>query len=190
MKKIFILIVTLLLTGGVIFLIDQKTDIIKNTKMKTVNQIKKDEIKYSFKNSSFYRNYYSKERLIVLNIWATWCKPCMEEIPTLNMIKKEYNNSQISFLSLSLDNDSLKLERFNSSKRFSFQDVTFENYLYQKSILNNLNANEDEISTSVITISSTEIPITYIIKNQKIIKRITGKIDKESISKIIDENLK
>ena len=40
----------------------------------------------NFKQSNFYRNYYSKDKLVVLNLWATWCTPCIAEIPMLNKV--------------------------------------------------------------------------------------------------------
>lgn len=54
-----------------------------------------------------------KDSLIVVNIWATWCKPCLEEIPDLNMLKKDFtiNSSKsknkpvkIKFLALTDEN--------------------------------------------------------------------------------------
>ena len=31
----------------------------------------------NFEKSDFFKEYYSKDKLIVLNLWATWFKPCV-----------------------------------------------------------------------------------------------------------------
>jgi thiol-disulfide isomerase/thioredoxin len=38
---------------------------------------------YRFEQSNFYSDFYSKDDLIVLNLWATWCEPCVKEMPEL-----------------------------------------------------------------------------------------------------------
>ncbi|MDH6252671.1 thiol-disulfide isomerase/thioredoxin [Chryseobacterium sp. H1D6B] len=182
-KIIFSIVIVFGCIAGCIFLINKNTDIIKNMKIKTIEQVKRDKAKYPFKESPFYKNYYSKEELIVLNIWATWCKPCLEEMPKLNQIKRQLNNSKIIFLSYSIDNDTIKVKQFNSTKKFDFKDITLQNYYYKNSILTSLNANENNVNNSIINISSTEIPLTYIIKNGKVIHKEVGTIDYQEFSK-------
>lgn len=47
-----------------------------------------------------------KGKLIYIDIWATWCGPCMEEMPAYEKLKESYkNNPNISFISLSIDDD-------------------------------------------------------------------------------------
>lgn len=44
-----------------------------------------------------------KGKYVYIDLWATWCKPCIEEIPYLKNIEKKYKDKNISFLSISLD---------------------------------------------------------------------------------------
>lgn len=40
------------------------------------------------------------EGTIVYNFWATWCKPCVEELPYFEKINAEYDNVKVVFVSL------------------------------------------------------------------------------------------
>jgi len=43
----------------------------------------------------------SMTSLLVLNIWESWCVPCLKEIPALNRIKAEFKNKKIDFIAIS-----------------------------------------------------------------------------------------
>lgn len=45
-----------------------------------------------------------KGKVIYVDIWATWCGPCMGEMPSLEILKKKYeNNPDLAIVSLSFD---------------------------------------------------------------------------------------
>jgi len=44
-----------------------------------------------------------KGKYIFIDVWATWCGPCIKELPDLQRIEKEYHGKNISFLSISVD---------------------------------------------------------------------------------------
>lgn len=50
-----------------------------------------------------------KGKVVYIDVWATWCGPCMKEIPSLKELEKEYrdkeNGGDIVFISLSVDSD-------------------------------------------------------------------------------------
>jgi thiol-disulfide isomerase/thioredoxin len=47
-----------------------------------------------------------KGKIVFIDVWATWCIPCIKELPYLDSLKEEYkNNSDIAFLSLSIDSN-------------------------------------------------------------------------------------
>jgi thiol-disulfide isomerase/thioredoxin len=47
-----------------------------------------------------------KGKVIYVDIWATWCGPCMAEIPHFEELKAKYkDNSSVAFVSLSIDDD-------------------------------------------------------------------------------------
>jgi len=47
-----------------------------------------------------------KGKLVYIDVWATWCRPCLAEIPALKALHDKFkNNKNIEFVSLSIDND-------------------------------------------------------------------------------------
>lgn len=47
-----------------------------------------------------------KGKLIYIDLWATWCGPCLQEMPAYEKLKESYkDNPSISFISLSIDDN-------------------------------------------------------------------------------------
>lgn len=45
----------------------------------------------------------SGEKTYIVNFWATWCKPCIAELPFFNKLAEEYNNEEVEIILVSLD---------------------------------------------------------------------------------------
>ena len=45
-----------------------------------------------------------KGKVVVLNLWATWCAPCRAEMPTLARMAASYKDKPVEFVALSIDN--------------------------------------------------------------------------------------
>ena len=43
-------------------------------------------------------------RLLVVNFWATWCAPCIEEMPDLQRIQAEYAQRGVAIVGVAIDN--------------------------------------------------------------------------------------
>merc|ERR1711916_38022 len=39
-------------------------------------------------------------KYVYIDVWATWCGPCIQEIPSLKKIEKQYHNKNIEFVSI------------------------------------------------------------------------------------------
>lgn len=49
-----------------------------------------------------------KGRVILLNLWATWCAPCRKEMPDLNRLQTELGSADFEVVALSLDRKGLE----------------------------------------------------------------------------------
>ena len=62
-------------------------------------------------------------KILVLNFWATWCPPCVEETPSLSRFAAEYANKGVVVLGISVDKDQKAYERFLQRFRPEFLTV-------------------------------------------------------------------
>jgi thiol-disulfide isomerase/thioredoxin len=44
-----------------------------------------------------------KDRVVLVNFWATWCRPCLKELPALQALEKQYASRGFELLAVSLD---------------------------------------------------------------------------------------
>ena len=53
-----------------------------------------------------------KGKAILVNFWATWCAPCVRELPGLLEIARKYRKSGLRIIAVSVDKDWDAVERF------------------------------------------------------------------------------
>ena len=101
-----------------------------------------------------------KEGKIVINYWATWCRPCIKEMPSLKKAEEILEDYGYTFLLVS-DETISKISKFKNERNFDF------NFL--KSI------------KSFETIGIYSMPTSYIFdENGKILETIVGAIEWDS----------
>ncbi len=61
-----------------------------------------------------------KGKVVVLNFWATWCPPCIEEMPSLNRLHQQIQSQGAVVLGVSVDEDSAAYEKFLRDHQISF----------------------------------------------------------------------
>ena len=49
-------------------------------------------------------------KYVYIDVWATWCRPCMMEVPYLRELEKKFEGREIVFVGLSVDDDKNKWE--------------------------------------------------------------------------------
>jgi thiol-disulfide isomerase/thioredoxin len=50
--------------------------------------------------------------VVVVNFWASWCKPCRKELPVLQQWRDELAGRGVAFVTVSVDEDPRKADRF------------------------------------------------------------------------------
>ncbi|WP_178130396.1 TlpA disulfide reductase family protein [Reyranella sp. CPCC 100927] len=68
-----------------------------------------------------------KGKVVLLNFWATWCIPCVKEMPSLDRLAAKIGNEKFVVVALSLDGPSRpKVEPFIRSRNLDHLQVFFD----------------------------------------------------------------
>lgn len=113
--------------------------------------------------------YAKPAKLRVLNVWATWCIPCVAEMPDLRTIDDTFGN-EVSIVGVSLDD---MIPDATSEKVVNFLDkyrVAFPNVYYT--------GNADDLGDRINFNGEIPITIVYDAKGKEL-WRHQGKIDRE-----------
>src|SRR5215510_14427187 len=54
-------------------------------------------------NDKHYRLSDFRGKVVFLNFWATWCKPCREEMPSMEILNKNFEKDGLVILAVSID---------------------------------------------------------------------------------------
>lgn len=65
-------------------------------------------------------------KVVFINFWATWCKPCIQEMPTIESAQSKLKNEKIIFL-LASNEDKDRIEKFIKKHKYNFNYVHLEN---------------------------------------------------------------
>ena len=137
-----------------------------NLRSQNVQIVKFDALKQCIYNNS--------DTVYVVNFFASWCKPCLKEMPEFITFDKGIKNSKIKMLYVSLDikNDQEKLLKI--VQQYSLQNV----YLLDESNANNWINKIDKHWSGAI-------PATLIVKKGKYKKFIADAISSQTLFKLI-----
>ena len=120
----FLIIFIYLITTSLSYSIEQpdiKNIVISKYPKSYKNIIFKDINNKNIKLENF------RNKLVILNFWATWCVPCLEEMPSLDLLqsKKELNNLKIFPINIGQEN-LLKSKLFFSKLKIKNLDIYFD----------------------------------------------------------------
>jgi thiol-disulfide isomerase/thioredoxin len=90
-------------------------------------------------------------KVVVLNLWASWCPPCVEELPSL--LAMQHQLPGIAVVAVSIDQD----------------DAVYRNFLLKHHV--DLVAVRDESQRINALYGTVQIPETYVIDRQGILRR-------------------
>ncbi len=122
----------------------------------------------------------ANDTLYIVNFWATWCAPCVKELPYFAQSELTFNTKKVKTLLVSLDfvKDLERVRKFAESKRI-VQDI----YI--------LNAGNPNIWIDKIDPAwSGAIPATALYRNGKKVLFHEGELNQSALDSIIQLNLK
>jgi len=97
---------------------------------------------------------------VVLNFWATWCPPCVQELPSLLTMQERLRGKGVTVLGVSIDVDGDAYHRFLKLRNVNFLTVRDP---------------EQKVAT---TYGTAGWPETYVIDRQGVLRRkFVGPVD-------------
>lgn len=109
-----------------------------------------------------------KDKTVLINFWATWCPPCIVEMPDLLKLAQREENGLI-FIALSVNEDLADIERFLKTMPEDTRPLLNKN--------NIIFVHDTDKAISKDLYGTTIFPESYIIRNGEIIKKIQGITD-------------
>ena len=107
---------------------------------------------------------FELNKFYLLNIWSSWCIPCRQEHPILNELK---NNENIKIIGINYKDSKINAENFLDELGNPYEKIIF-----------------DKDGTLAIEWGAFGVPESFLIFNQKIIKKYIGPINNELIKEI------
>jgi thiol-disulfide isomerase/thioredoxin len=92
-------------------------------------------------------------KVLVLNFWASWCTPCIQEIPSLNEFQKRFARSGVIVVAVSIDKNPQRYRQFLQRIPLAFETARDPNA---------------DISSEYGTF---QIPESYIIKDGRVMRK-------------------
>ena len=144
----------------------------KNTGLSTTPLIGKKAPPFSLKTfeNEELSSVSLEEKGLVLNFWASWCIPCVEEVAVLDRANKKYNNDEIVFIGVNIWDDNENAVNFINK--------------YDANYLNGFDpSNEIQVDFGI-----QGVPETYFINKEGIvINRFQGQLTDNIMDYFIDQ---
>ena len=155
----FLIIFIYLITTSYSYTVEKPNidNLVINKNLKTY-----DEIVFKDKNQKKIDLANYKGKLLILNFWATWCVPCREEMPSLDLLQSDFRLNNLKIFPINIGQEDL-LKSVNFFKELSIR---------------NLDIYYDPAVTLAKKFSLRGLPTTILIdKEGKEFARIIGSID-------------
>lgn len=112
-------------------------------------------------------------KVLVVNFWATWCKPCLEEFPDLLRIREQYARKGVEVVFVSIDDDARAKQKVTTFLRK--MKVSFPTYIKETS-------DDERFINSIHPDWSGALPATFIYDRKGELRK--AKIEETSFTEL------
>lgn len=93
-------------------------------------EIIKGNHKDEYIESEIFNPFFKDNNYLIINFWGTWCKPCLEEIDSLNSIFSKLNLKKIDFLSISTKSSIANINKLFDRENIKWKNIRDEDFGY------------------------------------------------------------
>ncbi|MYC13476.1 MAG: redoxin domain-containing protein [Gemmatimonadetes bacterium] len=124
--------------------------------------------------STFRLADYRDKKAVLIDFWATWCPPCVDEIPAIKSIAETYRDQGLEVVGVSLDYDEQALRDFVKEEKLSYVQVF----------------DEDKARTIAKSYGVWGIPSVFLVDKNGVINALKLRDDRTeaAVKKLLDTN--
>lgn len=111
-----------------------------------------------------------KSPIVIYNFWASWCNPCIEEMPSLLALKNKFKDEELQVLAFNTDEDEQLLNIRKTLKKLK--------------IKNEFSVIADKNTAIADSFKFTSIPVTIIFNRGKVVHFSNGPMDFNSVEMV------
>ena len=126
------------------------------------------DFKFPDKEGNIIKLSSLNERIVIVELWATWCGPCIVEMRKIPELRK--SNSNIEFYSISLDKSIKQMKKFIEKKKFDWPIVFGGDEEINKELWEYLNI--------------VAIPKYYVVDRNGVVVKVADKLDGDYIQNL------
>lgn len=115
---------------------------------------------------------FEKSKITAINLWGTFCSPCIEEMPDLEKVYGTYNKEDFNIIGIVVDGE----QSITAKEIVKKLGVTYTNIIADEKLSNDIVNKFDYVPATIFVNSKGEVLDTF----------IPGGTDEKSIKKIID----
>lgn len=114
---------------------------------------------------------------MLVNLWATWCPPCKEEMPTLEAFYKKYKDKGFVIVAINDGDPTADVLQFVKDYKLTFPVWLDPTYIATEKVFNTLN-----LPTSFVMDRDGTLKLTWVgaINTEMLEKHITPMIEEQS----------
>lgn len=121
---------------------------------------------FNNKNSKIDQNIFSQKDFVLINIWASWCVPCLIEHPFLMSLK---NKNKIDIIGINYKDETTNAQNFLKKYGNPYSRIGV-----------------DKKGEVTIQLGAYGVPETYVLKKGLIIFKHIGPINEDIVNKILE----
>ena len=106
--------------------------------------------------------------LVLVNVWASWCKGCKKEMPFFNALVKKYKNKHFEIIAINIDKKKKSATKFLSK---------LDDKLEEKSVITFAHDKQKSIAKSY---QAKGVPFSLLIKDGVVIHTYTGSFNEDN----------
>ena len=119
----YLVIFIFVVTSSIAYEVPKIKNVVINEELKRYDNISFLDVNKKIVNLSDY-----KGNLVLLNFWATWCKPCKEEMPSLDNLRENPKLGNIKIFPINIGKDNIKKsEQFFKELNIKNLNIYFDN---------------------------------------------------------------